>query len=88
MPRTANLTRATSETDIALSLGLDGSGAADIATGVGFFDHMLTALARHAVLDLTVRAQGDLHIDDHHTVEDVGIVLGRAVLQALGKGAA
>src|SRR6185437_1283475 len=85
MLRTANLTRATSETDIALSLGLDGSGAADIATGVGFFDHMLTALARHAVLDLTVRAQGDLHIDDHHTVEDVGMVLGRAVLQALGE---
>ena len=85
MPRTANLTRATSETDIALSLGLDGSGAADIATGVGFFDHMLTALARHGLLDLTVRAQGHLHIDDHHTVEDVGIVLGRAVLQALGE---
>jgi imidazoleglycerol-phosphate dehydratase len=84
MPRSATLTRATSETDIDLSLTLDGSGEAEIATGIGFFDHMLTALARHALFDLTVRAKGDLHIDFHHTVEDVGIVLGRAFSEALG----
>ena len=84
MPRFASLTRTTSETDIRLSLGLDGSGSADIATGVGFMDHMLTALARHALFDLAVQAQGDLHIDDHHTVEDVGIVLGQAFAEAIG----
>ncbi len=85
MSRIARLTRTTSETDIALSLDLDGSGKADIATGIGFLDHMLTALARHALFDLEVRAKGDLHIDFHHTAEDVGIVLGRAVAQALGE---
>lgn len=85
MSRTAKLTRATSETDIALTLCLDGSGKADIATGIGFLDHMLTALARHGLFDLTVRAKGDLHIDFHHTTEDVGIVLGRAFAQALGE---
>ncbi len=84
MTRTATLTRKTSETDIALSLSLDGGGRAEVATGIGFLDHMLTALARHALLDLTVRAAGDLHIDFHHTTEDVGIVLGQAVAQALG----
>ena len=84
MPRTAALTRTTSETSITLQLNLDGTGASRIATGVGFFDHMLTALARHALLDLTVDATGDLHIDSHHTVEDVGIVLGQAIRQALG----
>jgi imidazoleglycerol-phosphate dehydratase len=84
MTRTATLTRKTTETDISLTLAVDGSGASDIATGVGFFDHMLTALARHAGFDLTVRATGDLHIDSHHTVEDVGIVLGQALRQALG----
>jgi imidazoleglycerol-phosphate dehydratase len=82
--RGATLARATSETDIRLTLALDGTGAAQVATGVGFFDHMLTAFARHGLLDLTVAATGDLHIDDHHTVEDVGIVLGQAVRQALG----
>jgi imidazoleglycerol-phosphate dehydratase len=82
--RSATLARRTSETDITLTLALDGSGQADIATGVGFFDHMLTAFARHGLFDLTVAARGDLHIDSHHTVEDVGIVLGQAVAQALG----
>lgn len=82
--RSATITRKTSETDIELQLKLDGSGQADIDTGVGFLDHMLNALARHARIDLRVRAKGDLHIDEHHTVEDVGIVLGRALAQALG----
>jgi imidazoleglycerol-phosphate dehydratase len=84
LPRTAALTRATAETDIRLSLDLDGSGRAQIATGIGFLDHMLTALARHALFDLTVQATGDLHVDYHHTTEDVGIVLGRAIAQAVG----
>ncbi len=84
MSRTAAITRTTSETDIQLTLALDGSGASDVSTGVGFLDHMLTALARHALFDLAVRATGDLHIDDHHTVEDVGIVLGQAFAQAIG----
>ena len=84
MSRTARITRTTKETDITLTLDLDGTGASTIATGVGFFDHMLTAFARHALFDLTVEAQGDLHIDSHHTVEDVGIVLGQAIRQALG----
>jgi imidazoleglycerol-phosphate dehydratase len=84
MARTATLSRTTSESDIGLTLNLDGSGQADIATGIGFLDHMLTALARHALFDLTVRAKGDLHVDFHHTTEDIGIVLGRAVAQALG----
>jgi imidazoleglycerol-phosphate dehydratase len=84
MGRIATITRTTSETDIALTLNLDGTGAADIATGIGFLDHMLTALARHGLFDLTVRARGDLHIDFHHTTEDVGIVLGAAFNQALG----
>lgn len=84
MKRQATIARATSETDIRLTLDLDGRGVAQVATGVGFFDHMLSALARHALLDLTVAAKGDLHIDDHHTVEDVGIVLGQALRQALG----
>ncbi len=84
MNRTASITRTTSETDISLTLDLDGSGRADVATGIGFLDHMLTALARHALVDLTVRAKGDLHIDFHHTTEDVGIVLGQALARALG----
>jgi imidazoleglycerol-phosphate dehydratase len=83
--RSATLTRTTSETDIALSLALDGSGSATIATGIGFLDHMLTAFARHGGFDLAVSATGDLHIDAHHTVEDVGIVLGSAFRQALGE---
>jgi imidazoleglycerol-phosphate dehydratase len=83
--RKAAIARATSETDIRLTLDLDGTGAAEIATGIGFLDHMLTALARHSLTDLTVAAKGDLHIDDHHTTEDVGIVLGQAVREALGE---
>ena len=82
--RTATITRQTGETDITITLNLDGTGQATINTGVGFLDHMLHALARHARIDLTVEANGDLHIDEHHTVEDVGIVLGRALAQALG----
>jgi imidazoleglycerol-phosphate dehydratase len=85
MARTATLTRTTSETDIALTLSLDGTGKAEIATGIGFLDHMLTALTRHALFDLKVAAKGDLHIDYHHTAEDVGIVLGRAFAEALGE---
>lgn len=84
MSRTASIQRKTAETDIKLTLDLDGTGRADAATGVGFFDHMLTLLARHAVIDLAVSAVGDLHVDQHHTVEDVGICLGQAVRQALG----
>jgi len=84
MARTATLSRTTSETDISLMLDLDGTGRAEIATGIGFLDHMLTALTRHALFDLNVLAKGDLHIDFHHTTEDVGIVLGRAIAQALG----
>lgn len=82
--RTATLERATSESAIRLSLNLDGTGEADIETGVPFFDHMLTAFARHSLTDLTVRAEGDVHIDVHHTVEDTGILLGQAILGALG----
>lgn len=84
MPRTATVRRSTSETKIDLSLGLDGTGKAKIATGVGFFDHMLTHVAKHGLFDLTVKADGDLHIDAHHTVEDVGICLGQALRDALG----
>ncbi|MFN3687858.1 imidazoleglycerol-phosphate dehydratase HisB [Salinarimonas sp.] len=82
--RDARVERRTSETDIALTLALDGTGKATIATGVGFFDHMLDLLARHALFDLEVAAKGDTHIDDHHTVEDVGIALGQAFAKALG----
>ncbi|MFF8818349.1 imidazoleglycerol-phosphate dehydratase HisB [Leucobacter sp. NPDC015123] len=82
--RIATLERATSESAIRLSLNLDGTGEADIETGVPFFDHMLTAFARHSLTDLTVRAEGDVHIDVHHTVEDTGILLGQAILEALG----
>ena len=84
MSRSATLNRITSETDIRLTLELDGTGVAELSTGVGFFDHMLSALARHGLFDLTLQATGDLHIDDHHTVEDVGIVLGQAFAQAIG----
>lgn len=83
--RQASVKRSTSETSIALFLNLDGSGKAEIATGVGFLDHMLDLFARHALVDLTVKATGDTHIDDHHTVEDIGIALGEAVKQALGE---
>jgi imidazoleglycerol-phosphate dehydratase len=84
MSRTATITRKTGETDITLSLNLDGAGTSSISTGVGFFDHMLTLLSRHALMDLTVTAKGDLHVDAHHTVEDVGIVLGQALEKAVG----
>ncbi len=82
--RKGQITRTTRETDITVSVDLDGTGRAEVATGVGFFDHMLDQIARHGMIDLTVKAKGDLHIDDHHTVEDVGIALGQAVRQALG----
>ena len=82
--RIASLTRTTKETDIALTLNLDGTGVTDIETGVPFFDHMLDAFGRHGLFDLTVRAQGDIEVDAHHTVEDVGIVLGQAFAQAIG----
>jgi imidazoleglycerol-phosphate dehydratase len=84
MPRTATISRRTAETDILLTLDLDGAGKADIQTGLGFFDHMLTLLAAHALIDLTVRCQGDLHVDGHHTVEDVGRALGTAARDCLG----
>jgi imidazoleglycerol-phosphate dehydratase len=83
MSRTATVSRTTAETDISVTLSLDGTGRADIATGIGFLDHMLTSLARHALFDLKVAAKGDLHIDFHHTTEDVGIVLGQAFAQAI-----
>jgi imidazoleglycerol-phosphate dehydratase len=83
-PRRASIRRDTKETKIAVSIDLDGSGASRIATGIGFFDHMLEQIARHGTIDLEIDAQGDLHIDGHHTVEDVGIALGMAVAQAVG----
>jgi imidazoleglycerol-phosphate dehydratase len=82
--RSAAITRKTKETDIAVSVALDGTGSFDIATGVGFLDHMLEQLSRHSLIDITVRAKGDTHIDFHHTTEDVGIALGQALRQALG----
>ncbi|ATI41407.1 imidazoleglycerol-phosphate dehydratase [Pacificitalea manganoxidans] len=82
--RRASITRKTAETDISVEIDLDGTGSYDNRTGVGFFDHMLDQLSRHALIDMTVRCEGDLHIDDHHTVEDVGIALGQALTQALG----
>ncbi|MDT1061801.1 imidazoleglycerol-phosphate dehydratase HisB [Paracoccus sp. CPCC 101403] len=82
--RRATITRDTSETQIEVELNLDGTGKYDNQTGVGFFDHMLDQLSRHALIDLTVRAKGDLHIDDHHTVEDTGIAIGQALTRALG----
>lgn len=84
MTRRATVSRKTGETDITIAIDLDGSGKVDIETGVGFFDHMLGAFGRHGLFDLTVRAAGDTQVDDHHTVEDVGIVLGQAVREALG----
>jgi len=84
LPRTASVQRDTKETRIRVVLDLDGSGQASLATGIGFFDHMLDQIARHGLIDLDIQAQGDLHIDGHHTVEDVGITLGMAVAQAVG----
>jgi imidazoleglycerol-phosphate dehydratase len=85
MSRAAEVQRKTTETDVRVRVALDGTGRATVKTGIGFFDHMLEALARHALLDLEVSAAGDLHVDAHHTVEDVGIVLGQALAQALGE---
>ncbi len=82
--RQATITRKTKETDISVAVDLDGAGKAKIATGVGFFDHMLEQIARHSLIDVTIRAKGDLDVDQHHTVEDVGIALGAAIRQALG----
>ena len=84
MARTAEITRTTKETDITVSIDLDGTGKTAIDTGIGFFDHMLDAFGRHGLFDLSVKAEGDLQVDGHHTVEDVGIVLGQAVGRALG----
>jgi imidazoleglycerol-phosphate dehydratase len=84
MTRSSERQRSTGETRVSLRVDLDGSGEADVETGIGFFDHMLTALARHGLFDLRVRCEGDLHVDGHHTVEDVGIVLGAAFAEALG----
>jgi imidazoleglycerol-phosphate dehydratase len=84
MPRTAHIQRETGETRVDLTLDLDGTGRAQVATGVGFLDHMLTLLSRHSLIDLTIQATGDLHVEAHHTVEDVGICLGKALAQALG----
>jgi imidazoleglycerol-phosphate dehydratase len=84
MSRTANIDRKTAESSVRLRIDLDGTGKAEVATGVGFLDHMLTLLAKHAVMDLSVQAEGDLHVDQHHTVEDVGICIGQALKQVLG----
>ena len=82
--RSATLSRQTRETDIKVTVKLDGTGKAEIKTGIGFFDHMLDQIARHSLIDIAIEAKGDLHIDQHHTVEDTGIVLGQAIRQALG----
>ncbi|MBB4066899.1 imidazoleglycerol-phosphate dehydratase HisB [Gellertiella hungarica] len=82
--RTAQVSRSTNETSISVSINIDGSGKAKIATGVGFFDHMLDQLCRHSLIDMEITANGDLHVDDHHTVEDTGIALGQALAKALG----
>jgi imidazoleglycerol-phosphate dehydratase len=84
MPRTATISRKTAETDIRLTLDLDGTGKAEIRTGLGFFDHMLTLLAGHGLMDLAIECRGDLHVDGHHTVEDVGRALGTALVECLG----
>lgn len=84
MARTSEIHRVTGETDIYVKLNLDGSGKADIDTGIGFFDHMLDAVARHGFLDLEVKCKGDLYVDGHHTIEDTGIVLGQAIMEAVG----
>ena len=83
-PRTAEVSRNTAETQITVKINLDGTGKASLSTGIGFFDHMLDQIARHGLIDLDIQAKGDLHIDGHHTVEDVGITLGQAVAQAVG----
>ncbi len=87
MSRSAEISRKTRETQLHVRVDLDGTGRAEVKTGIGFFDHMLEALARHGLLDLTVECRGDLHVDGHHTVEDTGIVLGQAIARALGERA-
>ena len=87
MARVASVSRQTAETSIEVTVNLDGTGTSDISTGVGFFDHMLTALSRHSLIDLTVHCEGDTWVDDHHTVEDVGIAMGQALREALGNKA-
>lgn len=82
--RTAQISRKTNETEISVSLNIDGTGKSEIETGIGFFDHMLEQLSRHSLIDMKITAKGDLHIDDHHTVEDTGIVIGQALAKALG----
>ncbi len=82
--RTASISRRTNETDVAVSINIDGTGASTIETGVGFFDHMLDQLSRHSLIDMQIRTKGDLHVDDHHTVEDTGIAIGQALARALG----
>ena len=82
--RTSKISRKTNETSIEVSINLDGTGKADIATGVGFFDHMLEQLAKHSLIDMTIKCDGDLHIDAHHTVEDAGITLGQALKETIG----
>lgn len=84
MGRSADISRKTGETDIKIGFGIDGTGKADISTGIGFFDHMLESFARHGLFDLTVSARGDLEVDSHHTIEDTGIVLGQAIKEAAG----
>ena len=84
-PRAAEVARKTKETEISVAIAIDGSGRFEISTGVGFFDHMLEQLSRHSLIDMTVKAKGDLHIDDHHTVEDTGIAIGQAISKALGE---
>ena len=84
LPRTSEVSRNTAETQITVKVNLDGTGKASLSTGIGFFDHMLDQIARHGLIDLDIQAKGDLHIDGHHTVEDVGITLGQAVAQAVG----
>lgn len=85
MTRKASISRKTSETEISVALDIDGKGRSDIKTGIGFFDHMLEQLSRHSLIDMQIHAMGDLHIDDHHTVEDCGILLGQALSEALGE---
>ncbi|OHV79225.1 imidazoleglycerol-phosphate dehydratase HisB [Ensifer sp. LCM 4579] len=82
--RTGQVSRKTNETDVSVSVNIDGTGLSKIATGVGFFDHMLDQLARHSLIDMEIRTEGDLHVDDHHTVEDTGIAIGQAIAKALG----
>ena len=84
MHRTATVNRTTTETSIVVAVDLDGRGKADVSTGIGFFDHMLVLLAAHSLVDLAIRCEGDLHVDGHHTVEDVGIAIGQALAQAIG----